>query len=76
MSRPPRITGHLRTVLVALPLLVFAVVGLLAPVIAPADPSANDLAASLLPPSAEHLLGTDQLGRDQLSRLLHGARSR
>ncbi|MGW0506591.1 dipeptide/oligopeptide/nickel ABC transporter permease/ATP-binding protein [Micromonospora sp. NPDC003241] len=74
MSRPPRITGHLRTVLVALPLLVFAVVGLLAPVIAPADPSANDLAASLLPPSAEHLLGTDQLGRDQLSRLLHGAR--
>ncbi|MFF0717690.1 dipeptide/oligopeptide/nickel ABC transporter permease/ATP-binding protein [Micromonospora sp. NPDC003816] len=74
MSRLPRITGHLRTAMVALPLLVFAVVGLLAPLLAPADPTANDLAASLLPPSTEHLLGTDQLGRDQLSRILHGAR--
>ncbi|MFY1694414.1 dipeptide/oligopeptide/nickel ABC transporter permease/ATP-binding protein [Solwaraspora sp. WMMA2101] len=63
-----------RTALVGLPLAGFAVVGLLAPVLAPADPAANDLSASLLPPSAAHLLGTDQLGRDQLSRLLHGAR--
>ncbi|WDZ86577.1 dipeptide/oligopeptide/nickel ABC transporter permease/ATP-binding protein [Micromonospora cathayae] len=67
------VTG--RTVLLALPLLGFALVGLLAPVLAPADPTATDLAASLRPPSAEHLLGTDQLGRDQLSRLLYGARS-
>ncbi|MFV2103947.1 dipeptide/oligopeptide/nickel ABC transporter permease/ATP-binding protein [Micromonospora sp. LOL_024] len=68
--------GHarVRTVAVALPLIAFAVTGLLAPLIAPADPTANDLAASLAPPSADHLLGTDQLGRDQLSRLLHGAR--
>lgn len=56
-----------------LPLGVFALVGLLAPVLAPADPAVNDLAASLAPPSAQHLLGTDQLGRDQLSRLLYGA---
>ncbi|WJK35668.1 dipeptide/oligopeptide/nickel ABC transporter permease/ATP-binding protein [Solwaraspora sp. WMMA2065] len=63
-----------RTALVGLPLAGFAIVGLLAPVLAPADPAANDLSASLLPPSAAHLLGTDQLGRDQLSRLLHGAR--
>ncbi|MGW4464806.1 dipeptide/oligopeptide/nickel ABC transporter permease/ATP-binding protein [Micromonospora sp. NPDC004704] len=63
-----------RTTLLALPLIAFGLVGLLAPVLAPADPTANDLAASLLPPSADHLLGTDQLGRDQLSRLLHGAR--
>ncbi|GIJ12843.1 dipeptide/oligopeptide/nickel ABC transporter permease/ATP-binding protein [Micromonospora andamanensis] len=67
------IPAGLRTALVALPLGLFAIAGLLAPVLAPADPAANDLAASLLPPSADHLLGTDQLGRDQLSRLLHGA---
>ncbi|WP_431930101.1 dipeptide/oligopeptide/nickel ABC transporter permease/ATP-binding protein [Nonomuraea jabiensis] len=63
-----------RTALVAAPLVLFAVAGGLAPLLAPADPTANDLAASLLPPSPQHLLGTDQLGRDQLSRLLHGAR--
>ncbi|GAA0425700.1 dipeptide/oligopeptide/nickel ABC transporter ATP-binding protein [Acrocarpospora corrugata] len=62
-----------RTVLVALPLVVFAIAGLLAPVLAPVDPTAVDLAASLLPPSADHPLGTDQLGRDQLSRILYGA---
>ncbi|MDG4785008.1 dipeptide/oligopeptide/nickel ABC transporter permease/ATP-binding protein [Micromonospora sp. WMMD1102] len=67
-------TATVRTTLVALPLLAFTVAGLLAPVLSPADPTATDLAASLLPPSAEHPLGTDQLGRDQLSRLLHGAR--
>jgi len=39
---------------------------------APYDPLANDLAASLQGPSPEHLLGTDQLGRDILSRLLWG----
>ncbi|MGY3514839.1 dipeptide/oligopeptide/nickel ABC transporter permease/ATP-binding protein [Micromonospora sp. PTRAS2] len=65
--------GRARTTLVAVPLVVFAVAGLLAPLIAPADPTANDLAAGLASPSAEHLLGTDQLGRDQLSRLLYGA---
>ncbi len=39
---------------------------------APYDPLATDLAASLQGPSAAHLLGTDQLGRDLLSRLLWG----
>ncbi|MFF5261722.1 dipeptide/oligopeptide/nickel ABC transporter permease/ATP-binding protein [Actinomadura viridis] len=64
-----------RTALVAGPLVLFAVAGALAPLLAPADPTAGDLAASLLPPSPQHLLGTDQLGRDQLSRLLYGART-
>ncbi|MGH2944635.1 MAG: ABC transporter permease, partial [Solirubrobacteraceae bacterium] len=64
-----------RLVLIALPLAAFVVAGLAAPLLAPHDPTATNLAASLQPPSGEHLLGTDQLGRDQLSRLLYGART-
>ena len=46
----------------------------LAPWIAPYDPVAVDLAAKLRPPGALHWLGTDQNGRDLLSRILWGAR--
>jgi peptide/nickel transport system permease protein len=50
--------------------------GLLAPVIAPHDPVKQDLNNILVAPgSAGHLLGTDQLGRDTLSRLLYGIRN-
>ncbi|MGY1814527.1 ABC transporter permease [Blastococcus sp. SYSU D00820] len=56
-------------------LVVWAAVALLAPVIAPHDPLAQDLLARRLPPLSDgHLLGTDSLGRDTLSRLLFGAR--
>jgi peptide/nickel transport system permease protein len=44
------------------------------PLIAPRDPSFIDLAARLQAPSAHHLFGTDELGRDILSRILYGAR--
>jgi peptide/nickel transport system permease protein len=43
-----------------------------APLIAPADPTAQDLLAIKLLPSVEHWLGTDRLGRDVLSRVLFG----
>ncbi len=46
----------------------------LAPFVSPYDPDALDVLARFAPPSASHWLGTDQLGRDLLSRLLHGAR--
>ena len=45
-----------------------------APVIAPADPITQDLGARLLPPSQRHWLGTDDLGRDLLTRLVFGGR--
>ena len=47
---------------------------LLAPWIAPYDPLAIDLARKLMPPSAAHWMGTDQNGRDILSRIIWGAR--
>lgn len=47
---------------------------LLAPVVAPHDPLTQDLGAVLRPPSTAHPLGTDDLGRDVLTRLLYGAR--
>ncbi|MDA3644055.1 ABC transporter permease [Saccharopolyspora indica] len=60
-------------VLGAVVLGLFALIAVLAPVIAPHDPYAQDLAGRFQPPSGAHLLGQDELGRDILSRLLHGA---
>jgi peptide/nickel transport system permease protein len=48
---------------------------LLAPLLAPADPTAIDLTRSLLPPSSVAWLGTDHLGRDLLSRVLWAGRT-
>lgn len=48
-------------------------VALLAPVLSPYPPDAINYRRLLSPPSTEHLLGTDDLGRDVLSRLLYGA---
>ncbi len=54
--------------------LVMIVASLVAPLIAPQNPSAQDLAGRLAPPSAAHWLGTDELGRDLFSRVLYGGR--
>jgi peptide/nickel transport system permease protein len=51
-----------------------AVLALAAPLISPWDPNRPDIKKILDPPSRAHMLGTDQLGRDVLSRMLHGAR--
>ena len=62
-------------------LVVFAVCSLLAPVLTPYEANAQDIMNRLVPPawcaggSLEHLLGTDELGRDMLARLLYGSRS-
>jgi peptide/nickel transport system permease protein len=52
----------------------FAAAALLAPWLAPHDPLRGDLARAREDPSREHWLGTDELGRDVLSRILWGAR--
>lgn len=51
-----------------------AVVALLAPVLAPYDPAATDLPNQFTPPGGGYVFGTDDLGRDALSRLLYGTR--
>ena len=52
----------------------FIGIALLAPLLSPYKPEAIDYLNLLKPPSAEHWLGTDDLGRDVLSRLIYGAR--
>jgi peptide/nickel transport system permease protein len=55
-------------------IVLLIVLAIAAPLLAPADPDATALTDTLAPPSGDHLLGTDELGRDLLSRLLYGAR--
>ena len=72
---PPRILQSGRGV-VALVLATLIVGGaLFAPLLAPYDPAVQDLAHKLEPPNREHLLGTDQFGRDLLTRILSGGRN-
>ena len=52
----------------------FVLIALLAPVIVPYDPFRQSTIDRLQPPNAAHLLGTDELGRDVLSRIVYGAR--
>ena len=54
--------------------LLWLLIALCAPLLAPYDPLAHDLAATFQPPSPEHWLGTDNYGRDILSRILYGSR--
>jgi peptide/nickel transport system permease protein len=73
---------RIRMVMFSRPVVVFGVVvialviltAIFAPLIAPYPPNEQDLKAGLEGPSARHLLGTDELGRDTLSRLIYGSR--
>ncbi len=55
-------------------ILGWILLALLAPVLTPYEPNSVHVTQRLLPPSAEHWLGTDELGRDVLTRLFYGAR--
>lgn len=57
--------------LITVSLILIAIVG---PYVAPYDPVAIDMANRFAPPGMEHLLGTDDFGRDTLSRVIYGAR--
>jgi peptide/nickel transport system permease protein/oligopeptide transport system permease protein len=55
-------------------IILMTLAAILAPNLTPYDENSMDLMHRLSPPSAEHLLGTDEGGRDELTRLLYGAR--
>lgn len=55
-------------------IILFVLAAIFAPVVAPYDPAKQDLVNRLQLPSAKHWLGTDELGRDVLSRIIYGAR--
>ena len=75
-----RVFGHAGITIGATVLLVIFAVALLAPLLSPHDPLDQDLTRRIIPPiwheagTWEHPLGTDQFGRDYLSRLMYGAR--
>jgi peptide/nickel transport system permease protein len=74
-SRPMQHFKANKPAVVALGLLLaLLLVGLLAPLLAPQDPFQQDLGARLQGPSRSHFLGTDELGRDTLSRLIYATR--
>jgi ABC-type dipeptide/oligopeptide/nickel transport system permease subunit len=64
-----------RTAVIALVFIILEILmAIFAPWIAPYDPQYSDYAATYQPPSREHWMGTDDLGRDVLSRVIYGAR--
>lgn len=73
MQMIKRLFRHKSALLGFIITLTVFVVGIAAPYIAPHDPIKQNYRTHLEPPSAEHWLGTDQYGRDVLSRIIHGA---
>src|SRR5581483_6935859 len=69
-----RLARNELTVAGAIILALVAVAALFAPYLSPQDPLAMNPTQLLQPPSAEHVMGTDELGRDVLSRVIWGAR--
>jgi peptide/nickel transport system permease protein len=64
-----------KIVVFGLAIIIIAIItAIFAPLLAPYKPNAPDLDSALQQPSREHLLGTDSLGRDTLSRLIYGTR--
>ncbi len=69
-----RLSRYLRLLLAGPILVVLLAMALFSGVLAPSDPLKIDARNILKSPSAKHVLGTDQLGRDLLSRVIYGAR--
>jgi peptide/nickel transport system permease protein len=74
LKRPTLLRSPLTVAGFAL-MLIFVVGALAAPILAPHEPTKQSLSVRLKPPSAEHWMGTDQLGRDLWSRVLFGAQN-
>ncbi len=55
-------------------IVLFVLLAVFAPIVSPYDPEQNNLDIRLQPPTLEHLMGTDELGRDLFTRILYGSR--
>ncbi|MCD6399448.1 ABC transporter permease [candidate division WOR-3 bacterium] len=69
-----KLSGNVQAVIGLAIILLFAVVAVFAPFLAPYDPYELDLGQTFSPPSFKHLFGTDEVGRDIFSRVLYGSR--
>ncbi len=69
-----QLKDNLRVKISLLILIMLVLMAIFAPYISPQDPDEMNLGASLEPPSSEHWLGTDRMGRDMLSRIIYGTR--
>ncbi|WP_342361786.1 ABC transporter permease [Terrarubrum flagellatum] len=67
--------GRPATIAALVVILIFAIVAIFAPSLSPYDPLAQSYIKINRPPSAENWLGTDQFGRDVLSRMIYGSRN-
>lgn len=82
-AQPPARPGVLKRIILAKPtttiavavIVLYGLIAIFAPWIAPYDPLAQSYLSISAYPSAEHWLGTDQFGRDVLSRLIYGSRN-
>ena len=77
-SAPPALRALMRDPMGLMGLVLvtaFVLMAIAAPLLAPYDPLALDVRAKLQSPTLAHWLGTDQLGRDTLSRIIYGART-
>jgi peptide/nickel transport system permease protein len=75
-KRTVRVFCRRKLAVVGLALVVLMIlVAIFAPLLAPYDPLKTDIVNKLAPPSGEHWLGTDDVGRDTLSRVIYGART-
>ncbi len=82
---PPRVNGTKRFIKVffgrklvlfgSIIILLFVITAIFGPLFAPYDPNKQQFDQVLVSPTANHLLGTDHLGRDTLSRLIYGSRN-
>lgn len=69
-----KVLGNRSLLIGAIILFIMVLIAVLAPVISPYDPNTMNVPNRLMPPSSQHFLGTDEFGRDLLTRIMYGSR--
>jgi len=69
-----QLSGNPGAILGTIVLIVLVLVSAMAPILSPYDPASTDLLSQLEPPNSSHWFGTDEFGRDILTRIVYGGR--